>query len=69
MAIENDCFLNVDSKFDAENICRIAEQKDRVVQVVLKWNFYNILFLYIFEGFAQTKSYFFCKRPPFFEHW
>ena len=33
LAIENNCFLNVDSKFDAENICRIAKQKDRVVQV------------------------------------
>ena len=41
LAVENNCFLNVDSKFDAENICRVAEQKDRVVQVVL--DMYNFM--------------------------
>ena len=33
LAIENGCFLNVDSGFDAENICRMAELKQKIVQV------------------------------------
>ena len=34
LAIENGCFINVDSKFDATNICSVAEKKDAVVQVL-----------------------------------
>ena len=36
LAVENNCFINVDSKFDAVNICAVAEKKDTVVQVGLK---------------------------------
>ena len=43
LAIENNCYLNVDSKFDAENICRIAKQKDRVVQVVLNMTLFILI--------------------------
>ena len=37
LAIEAGCYLNVDSKFDARNICRVAEEKDQVVQVELNF--------------------------------
>ena len=37
LAIEAGCYLNVDSKFDARNICRVAEKKDQVVQVELNF--------------------------------
>ena len=33
LAIDNGCFLNVDSSFDAENICRVADLKQKIVQV------------------------------------
>ena len=33
LAIDNGCFLNVDSGFDAENICRLADLKQKIVQV------------------------------------
>ena len=33
LAIDNGCFLNVDSRFDAENICRMADLKQKIVQV------------------------------------
>lgn len=38
LAIENNCFLNVDSKFDSVNICAVAEKQDSVVQVLLRLN-------------------------------
>ena len=34
LAIDNGCFLNVDSGFDAENICRMADLKQKIVQVI-----------------------------------
>ena len=33
LAIDNGCFLNVDSSFDAENICRVADLRQKIVQV------------------------------------
>ena len=36
LAIDNGCFLNVDSGFDAENICRIANRRQKIVQVNIR---------------------------------
>ena len=33
LAVENQCYVNVDSGFDAVNICRVAESKGKIVQV------------------------------------
>jgi hypothetical protein len=33
LAVGAGCFLSVDSHFDAESICRVAEGSGRVVQV------------------------------------
>jgi len=38
LAIDNGCFLNVDSGFDAENICRIANRRQKIVQVLVRIN-------------------------------
>ena len=33
LAIDNGCFLNVDRGFDAENICRVADLKQKITEV------------------------------------
>ena len=63
LAIEAGCYLNVDSKFDARNICRVAEKKDRVVQVLLSYLFFSILCSLKCSGFVEAKSIILCKSP------
>ena len=36
LAVENSCYLNVDSVFDAELIDKVAKEKDKVIQVLLR---------------------------------
>lgn len=38
LAVENQCYVNVDSGFDAVNICRVAESKGKIVQVLVRLN-------------------------------
>ena len=34
LAVENDCMINIDSVFDAENVVKVAKEKpDKIVQV------------------------------------
>ena len=33
LAVDNGCYINVDSRFDAETITRVAEERSGVVQV------------------------------------
>ena len=54
LAVENGCFINVDSVFDAENICRVASEKNKIVQVscqivfMISWHNNYIYFHYQF---------------------
>jgi diaminopimelate decarboxylase len=39
LAISNDCMINIDSVFDAENVSKIAQQKpEKIVQVLVRLN-------------------------------
>merc|ERR1711892_877107 len=38
LAIENNCMINIDSVFDAAHVCRIAQGKDKIVQVLVRLN-------------------------------
>jgi len=39
LAVENDCMINIDSVFDAENVVRVAKEKpDKIVQVLIRLN-------------------------------